>query len=102
MRLICEIEGCGAELSEGTGSHGGLMICSNCRSSSYYWKKKGLAAARARKESLELFTHRIEYYEPRVLQIMNNAKKKVAEARQKARDSLKSRDSQKAREGARA
>lgn len=85
MRLICEIEGCGTDLNEGTGSQGGLMICPNCRSSSYYWKKKGLAAARARREALLLWNHRIEYYEPRVLKLVNDAKKSVNSARQRGR-----------------
>lgn len=85
MNLICEIEGCGESLAEGTGSHGGLMICKNCRGSSYYWKRKGLAAARARRESLRLWEHRIEYYEPRVLKLINDAKKRVTAARKQAR-----------------
>jgi hypothetical protein len=83
--LICEIEGCGTELSEGTGSQGGLMICPQCRSCSYYAKKKGLQWARHRKERLDLYSARIEYYEPRVLQLLNNAKKSVAAAAKRAK-----------------
>jgi hypothetical protein len=66
---------------------GGLMICPNCRTSSYYWKKQGVEAAKERRLKLQLYTHRIEYYEPRVLKIMNNAKRAVKAARQRAQES---------------
>lgn len=84
MKMMCEIDGCGAELTEGWGSKGGAMICASCRTSSYYWKKQPLAAARARRENLKLYTTRIEYYEPRVLKIMNEARRTVKAARDRA------------------
>lgn len=84
MKMICEVEGCGAELSEGTGSKGGPMICANCRSPSYYWKKKSLPEMRARRANLVLFGHRLEYYDKRVAQIVNEATKAVASSRRQA------------------
>ena len=88
MKLFCEVEGCGNELSEHCGSKGGLMICSRCRSSSYYAKRHGLAWARARRESLQFWTARLEYFEPRVLQLTNNAKRAVSDAKARARVAL--------------
>jgi hypothetical protein len=88
MKLVCEIDGCGNELSEHCGSKGGLMICGNCRGSSYYWKKKGVGAARERREKLQLYTHRIEYYEPRVLKMINEAKRTVKADRARANAAL--------------
>lgn len=84
MKMMCEVDGCGEELSEGTGSKGGPMMCSNCRTSSYYWKKQSLPAMRVRREKLQLFTHRIEHFDPRVTQIMNDAKKSVAATKKRA------------------
>lgn len=81
MKMICEVEGCGAELTEGTGSKGGPMICANCRSPSYYWKKKSLAEMRQRRVNLTLFGHRLEYYDKRVAQIVNDAAKAVSKAK---------------------
>lgn len=86
MALICEVDGCGNELSEGTGSKGGQMICPNCRSSSYYWKDQPIAAARERHERLQLFRNRLEYYHPKVAKVLNDAHRSVAAAKQRARD----------------
>ena len=84
MKMICEVEGCGAELTDGTGSKGGPMICHNCRSPSYYWKKKSLAEMRQRRANLTLFGARLEYYDKRVAQIVNEATKAVASTRKHA------------------
>jgi hypothetical protein len=84
MKLICEVEGCGAELTEGTGSKGGPMICANCRSPSYYWKKKSLPEMRQRRANLTLFGARLEYYDKRVAMIVNEATKAVASTRKQA------------------
>lgn len=86
MALICEVDGCGNELSEGTGSRGGAMICPNCRSSSYYWNSKPISQVRHRHEQLELFRHRLEYYHPKVQKILNDARRTVAAAKQKAHE----------------
>jgi hypothetical protein len=91
MKTICEVEGCGAELSEGTGSKGGPMICANCRSPSYYWKKKSFAEMRQRRTNLVLFGHRLEYYDKRVAQIVNDAAKAVTKTRITAKTATGSR-----------
>ena len=85
MKLICEVAGCGQELTEGTGSHGGPMICPNCRTSSYYWKKQSLSHMRHRRVMLSLFTSRLEYYDPRALQDTDDAQKQVAHTKRQAR-----------------
>jgi hypothetical protein len=85
MKLICEVEGCGEELTEGTGSKGGPQMCPSCRTSSYYWKKQSLPAMRHRRERLTLFTHRLEHYDPRVAQIVNEAAKSVVATKRRAR-----------------
>lgn len=84
MKMICEVEGCGQELTEGTGSKGGPMICANCRSPSYYWKKKPLAEMRQRRLNLTLYGHRLEYYDKRVAQIVNDAAKSVVTSKKRA------------------
>jgi len=84
MKLMCEVAGCGAELSEGTGSKGGPHLCPGCRTSSYYWKKQSLPAMRVRREKLSLFTHRLEFYDPRVAEIVNEATKSVAGTKRRA------------------
>lgn len=86
MKMVCEVEGCGAELTEGTGSHGGPMMCPSCRTSSYYWKKQSLPAMRFRRERLTLFAHRLEHYDPRVTQIVNDAKKAIAATKRRANE----------------
>ena len=85
MKMICEVAGCNEELTEGTGSHGGPMICPNCRTSSYYWKKQSLSHMRHRRTMLSLFSSRLEYYNPRVAEIVNEAQKQVARTQRRAR-----------------
>lgn len=84
MKMICEVAGCGEELSEGCGSKGGPMLCDSCRTSSYYWKKQPLKAARFRFSRLDLFKHRLEHYDPRVAEIVNDAQKSVANTKRHA------------------
>ena len=85
MKMICEVAGCGEELSERTGSMGGPMMCPNCRTSSYYWKKQTLTHMRLRHKMLGLFSSRMEHYDPRVIEVINNAKKAVASHNKRAR-----------------
>lgn len=84
MKLMCEVASCGAELSEGTGSKGGPHLCPGCRTSSYYWKKQSLAHMRERRSRLGIFTSRLEYYDPRVAEIVNEATKTVAGSKRRA------------------
>jgi hypothetical protein len=85
MKMICEVEGCGEELSEGCGSKGGPMICAGCRTSSYYWKGQPLTHMRHRRARLSLFSHRLEYYDKRVAEIVNDAQKSVVATRRRAK-----------------
>jgi len=85
MKMICEVAGCGEELSEGTGSKGGPMLCKWCRGPRSYWDKQGHKAAQYRYQRLALFRSRLEYYDPRVAQIVNDAQKKVAATKRHAR-----------------
>ena len=84
MKMVCEVAGCGEELTEGTGSKGGPHLCPGCRTSSYYWKKQSLPAMRVRRERLSLYSSRLEYYDPRVAQIINDAQKSVAGTKKRA------------------
>lgn len=84
MKMICEVVDCGVELTEGTGSKGGPHLCPACRTSSYYWRKQTLPAMRQRRERLHLFSQRLEYYDPRVAQIVNDAAKSVASSKRRA------------------
>lgn len=85
MKLICEVAGCGADLTVGTGSHGGPLMCPQCRTSSYYWKKQSLSHMRLRRGKLQLFTARLEHYDPRVLRVINEARKAVGNHNKKAK-----------------
>jgi hypothetical protein len=84
MKMICEVASCGEELTEGTGSKGGPMLCKWCRGPRSYWNKKPLAARRERFGRLALFRSRMEYYDPRVAEIVNEAQKSVANTRKRA------------------
>jgi hypothetical protein len=84
MKLMCEVAGCDSELTEGTGSKGGPMLCPGCRTSSYYWKKQSIGHMRHRHEALKLYSARLEYYNPKVTEIKNKAKKAVIAAKKKA------------------
>jgi len=84
MKMICEVVSCGEELSEGTGSKGGPMLCNGCRGPRFYWGKKSLPEKRARVARLQLFENRLEYYDPRVAEIVNDANKSVADTKKRA------------------
>jgi hypothetical protein len=83
-KRYCDIEGCGREIGEGTGSHGGLPICTACRGSQYYWKGKGLRAIEERRERLGFWEKRIVYLNPRIEEMLAAASKKVAKVKKSA------------------
>lgn len=95
MKMVCEIDGCGAELTEGTGSKGGPMMCPSCRTSSYYWKGEDLGHMRERHSKLKLYGARLEHFDPRVLKILNEANKAVAATRRRANEAAKAATNQK-------
>ena len=88
MKLICEVDGCGEELTEGTGSKGGPMRCNTCRSQGYRIDALGAAWVKQRRQKLGFWATRLDFLAPRVLNAINNANKSVAEARAKARVAL--------------
>lgn len=77
-KLTCEIAMCGAELPEGTGSQGGLMLCRNCRSAQYRARKLGGDWLIARAERLQLWDERITYLAP-IVSRNNRVKEQLAE-----------------------
>jgi hypothetical protein len=81
--LYCEVDECGTELSPGTGSQGGLMICTKCRASKYYWTRKGNEAVKERQVRLGLWTNRMNYLAPYIGRVIRQAKAKVAAARER-------------------
>ena len=84
MKMVCEVDGCGEELTEGTGSKGGPLMCPACRSSSYYWKGEDIAHMRERHTKLKLYGLRLEHFDPRVVKIINEAKKSVTTTKRRA------------------
>lgn len=88
MKMVCEVEGCGEELTEGTGSKGGPLMCPSCRTSSYYWKGEDLAHMRDRHTKLKLYGNRLEHFDPRVTKLVNETKKAVAANTKKVNDVL--------------
>ncbi len=85
MKMICEVAGCGEELSEGTGSKGGPMLCKWCRGPRWYWGKQNHKSRHQRYVRLALFRSRLEYYDPHVAQLVNDANKAVSGASRRAK-----------------
>jgi len=83
-RRVCDIDGCDEEIGDGAGEHGGLPICRKCRGSQYYWKRKGLKAIEERRTRLAFWDKRIVYLNPRIEEMLSEAKKKVATAKRSA------------------
>lgn len=84
-KRFCEIDDCGEEISEGTGSHGGLAICPRCRGVQSYWKKKGPKEIAARKERLVFWEHRLDYLHPHIVKMLADAERRVDKAKHSAR-----------------
>jgi hypothetical protein len=85
---LCETDGCGEEISEGCGSHGGLPICKKCRAVQYYWKKQGPKAFEHRREVLTFWTGRLDYLSTHVGKLVKQAKQRVIAARNGASNQL--------------
>lgn len=81
---LCETELCGEEISEGTGTKGGLPICPKCRSVQYYWRKQGPAAFEARREKMTFWTSRFDYLAPHIGRRIKEARAKVRAMREAA------------------
>ena len=83
-KLVCDVEGCDEEISEGTGSKGGLPICKRCRATQYYWRRKGAKAVQARRASLVFWEQRLDYLSPHIARMVSAAKDRVEKARKGA------------------
>ena len=62
MSLVCEVPGCDNDLTPGCGSQGGPMLCKQCYSSQFYWKKKPFAAIEHRRWQLSRFLGRFDHF----------------------------------------
>ena len=83
---VCEVPECGAEISAGCGTHGGLAICARCRASLYYWRGKGPKALDARRQQLAFLNERTAYLQGHVGRLVRAAKQRAASAIQRARE----------------
>lgn len=83
-KLMCDVDGCDNEITEGTGSKGGLPICHRCRAAQYALKKLPGKAIQAKRERLQYWEHRLDYLHPRILAMMKDAERKVSTAKRLA------------------
>lgn len=89
MKLICEVEDCGEELSEGTGSKGGPKICPRHRSRLYYAKGHGgVPWLRQRHKQLQGWIVDNEALTPHVASMIKRAQNALSEAAARARVAL--------------
>jgi len=82
---MCKVAGCGEEITDGTGSRGGLPICHKCRHTQYTGKKRGLKWLDDRLERLKYWEARISYLSPHIEQMISEASHKVAKAKKSVR-----------------
>jgi hypothetical protein len=80
MRM-CRIAGCKEEITDGTGSRGGLPICHKCRGVQYSAKSKGLGWLERRQEQLQFWEARISYLSPHIEEAIEAASKKVRQVK---------------------
>lgn len=77
-KLTCAVDVCGNEITEGTGSKGGLPICDRCRAMQYKVAKLDAGAIEERRTRWTYWEHRMDYLHPRVLNMLKDAKRKVS------------------------
>lgn len=82
--LNCDVDGCDNEITEGTGSKGGLPICTRCRSAQYALKNADPKQIEARKERWHYWENRLDYLHPRIVKMLADAEKRVATAKRTA------------------
>ena len=85
MALICEVPGCGEELSEGTGSKGGPMLCKQCYSAQFYWRKQGHQHIEYRRWQLSRFLGRFDHFGTYMSNFREKQRKKQQNLRHKVR-----------------
>lgn len=83
-KLVCDVEGCDNEITEGTGSKGGLPICPRCRAAQYTLKKMNDKAIQERRDRWHYWETRLDYLHPRIRAMVKDAERKVATAKRLA------------------
>lgn len=83
-KLTCAVDVCDNEITEGTGSKGGLPICPRCRAAQYAVKKLSPGAIQEKRDRWEYWEHRLDYLHPRVLKMLADAERRVASAKKTA------------------
>ena len=83
-KLVCDVEGCDNEITEGTGSKGGLPICQRCRAAQYSLKKLPNKAIQEKRERWQYWEHRLDYLHPRIQAMLKDAQRKVTTAKRLA------------------
>jgi len=82
--LKCSVDVCENEITEGTGSKGGLPICHRCRSMQYKIKNMPAEAIQEKRDRWEYWEHRLDYLHPRVVAMLKDAKRSVTHAKRMA------------------
>lgn len=87
MKLFCDV--CGQDVPEGTGSKGGDVRCTGCKGSKNYWSDRPVDDIREHGRKLSLRTLRNEWnLAAKAAKVRAGAKSRVAQAKQKVRESL--------------
>lgn len=80
-KLVCDVNECSNEITEGTGSKGGLPICKTCRAAQYALKKQNKEQIQARRDRWHYWESRLDYLHPRILKMMSDAERRVTTAK---------------------
>jgi len=84
-KLTCDYENCTNEITEGTGSKGGLPLCPTCRGAYYRANKLGPKWVEQRKDKMHFLEGRFDYLAPHIAKLMHAADKRVKTAKREAR-----------------
>lgn len=86
-KLFCDV--CETELPDGTGSKGGDVRCSGCKTSKGYWNDRPVEDIREHGEKLGRWKLRNEWNLSRkAARVRASARNRVAQTKQKVRESL--------------
>lgn len=83
-KLVCDVEGCDNEISEGCGSKGGLPICGRCRAAQYSMKALPEKMIVEKRKRWHYWESRMDYLQPRILKMIEEAQKRVTTAKKTA------------------
>jgi hypothetical protein len=84
-KLTCDYANCNNEITEGTGSKGGLPICKTCRGAFYRANKLGPKWVEHRREVMTFLGGRFDYLSPHMAKQIHAAEKRVKGAKREAR-----------------